>query len=358
MKQNPSLSVRTPEGCSLSRATSFNRYTVWNFIKNLKDLYQRYPTFADGTRVFNLDETSTSTVPDRLPKVVAQKGSKQISQATSGEHGVLVTTCCIISAGGTFLPPAMTFRRVHFKQHMISNAPTGTLGLATKTGWMNSKLFVDVMKHFINKSSSSKDNPALLILDNHESHLSIEVIDAAKGNRVVMLTVPLHTSNKLQPLDVGVFSSFNRTYYSALNSKLLHRKGTPLTIYDVAACVKIAHDRSMTPTNKRSAFKKCGIFPFDEDIFTAEDFMVSKVTDRVVEINRTTSDVNSLHHIKDAQSAEQASVGVSQSQDLQQAGPSAVLNTQTAFPNAVSPEIIRGYPKAENRKKNNKRKIG
>jgi hypothetical protein len=80
---------------------------------------------------------------------------------------------------------------------MTNNAPPGTLGLATKTGFMNSVLFVEVMKHFIQCSSSSKDNPSLPFLDNHKSHLSIEATDIAKNNGVIMLTLPPHTANKL-----------------------------------------------------------------------------------------------------------------------------------------------------------------
>jgi len=48
---------------------------------------------------------------------------------------------------------------------MIRGAPPGTLGLATPSGWMNQDLFLKVMEHFIKYSSSSKENPALLIYD-------------------------------------------------------------------------------------------------------------------------------------------------------------------------------------------------
>lgn len=62
----------------------------------------------------------------------------------------------------------------------------------------------EVMEHFIKHSCSSKDNPSLLY-DNHESHLSIRVLDLAKENGVTIVTFPPHSTNKLQPLDVGIF---------------------------------------------------------------------------------------------------------------------------------------------------------
>ena len=169
----PQLSLRTPEGCSLSRATGFNEFNVSSFFGKLEEVIKRHPQFADGSRIFNLDETGTTTV-QKSQKILALKGTKQVSKATSAERGTLVTTCCIINALGYSIPPVMIFPRVHFKEHMTSGAPTGTLGLATKGGWMNSECFVKVIHHFIKHSSSSKQNPSLLLMDNHESHLSIE----------------------------------------------------------------------------------------------------------------------------------------------------------------------------------------
>lgn len=46
---------------------------------------------------------------------------------------------------------------------MSQGAPLGTLGLASKSGWMTTELFLDVMKHFVKCSNSSKENPSLLV---------------------------------------------------------------------------------------------------------------------------------------------------------------------------------------------------
>lgn len=62
---------------------------------------------------------------------------------------------------------------------MCKNTPTETLCLASPVGWINSDLFPEVIKHFIN---SSPENPSILILDNHESHLSIAALDLAKAS--------------------------------------------------------------------------------------------------------------------------------------------------------------------------------
>ena len=150
MKRHP-LSLRKPEGFSLVRNTAFSRENVGRFYQNLKEVYEKYAAFSDGTRVYNLDETGITTVATP-PKVISAKGQRQVAQVQAAERGQLVTVCSIISAAGTALPPAMIFPRKNFVQSMIAVAPPGTLGLAAQSPWMTGELFVQVLHHFVNFS--------------------------------------------------------------------------------------------------------------------------------------------------------------------------------------------------------------
>lgn len=283
MKRNSGfVSLRKPESCSFSRATSFNKHNVSFFFKNLQNVMKRCPSFADGSRIFNLDETGVTTVQSPT-RVIAQKGVKRLNQITSGERGVLVTVCCVINAYGNKLPPTFIFPRVNFKSHMQHGAPPGSLGLACQSGWMNSDLFIETLNHFIKHTNSSKDTPSLLIMDNHESHVSLNSLSVAKDNGVTILTLPPHCSNRLQPLDVSVYGPFKSYYNSAVDSWLQRNSGKAIDIYHVAECVNIAFEKSMTPANITAGFKATGIFPFDENIFTDDDFAVSAVTDRLID---------------------------------------------------------------------------
>ena len=52
----------------------------------------------------------------------------------------------IVNATGNSVPPVYGFPRVKFSYRFISGAPTGSLGLASKSGWMIAELFIDVLK--------------------------------------------------------------------------------------------------------------------------------------------------------------------------------------------------------------------
>lgn len=94
---------------------------------------KRHPSFGDGSRIFNLDETGLTTVQS-LKKVIAQKGVRHLNQITSGERGILITVCCIVNAFGNALPAVFIFLRVNFKSRKLHGAPPGSIGLACQSG--------------------------------------------------------------------------------------------------------------------------------------------------------------------------------------------------------------------------------
>lgn len=140
---------------------------------------------------------------------------------------------------------------------------------------------------FSSQVRCSVESPVLLLLDNHESHLSIEVLEYAKANGIVMLSFPPHCSHRMQPLDVSVFGPFKKYYNSALKSWLTDHPGQPLQIYNVPSIVTAAFPKAMTPANIIAGFRETGIFPHNRNIFSSDAFLPSEVT------NRPNPDLNS-----------------------------------------------------------------
>ena len=284
-------------------------------------------------RIWNLDETGCTTVQSPS-KVIAKRGSKQVGFMTSGERGTLVTVCCAISATGNHVPPMFIFPRQKYKDKFVDHGPPGSIGAAHIYGWMTMENFPKFMTHFHKHVNSSPGNEVLLILDNHESHISITVIDHARENGIVLLSFPPHCSHKMQPLDVSVYSPFKTFYNHACNSWLKAHPARTLTIYEIPEMVAKASPRAMAPTNIQAGFRQSGIYPLDRDIFQDEDFLSAEVTNR--ELNPSHDQPSPSQHD-----------GQGQLKSLPEASSSLLPATQSS----LTPEDIQPFPKAAPRKK-------
>lgn len=104
----------------------------------------------------------------------------------------------------------------------------------------------------------------MLLVDGHSSHVSIEFIDYACGNRIILVCLPSHTTHLLQPLDVGLFRPLQQ-YYSQLIDE---RSRNGLSYIDKTEFLRAFHfarQKAYTQKNISSAFKKTGIIPHDPD---------------------------------------------------------------------------------------------
>ncbi|KAB0790545.1 hypothetical protein PPYR_15056, partial [Photinus pyralis] len=119
-------------------------------------------------------------------------GSKAVGQCVSAERGSLVTMCGIVSAIGAF-PPLFIFPRIRMKDQFQSGAVPGAVGFAEKSGTLKSIHIV------------SSSNRILLLLDNHETHVSLNAILYAREHGIVLLSFPPHCTHKIQPLDKAVY---------------------------------------------------------------------------------------------------------------------------------------------------------
>ena len=116
--------------------------------------------------------------------------------------------------------------------------------------------------------------PDLLVMDNRKSYLSVALVNSACDH--------CNVSSPMQPLDVSVYSPIKSCYNSACQSWMLSNPGCPLTIHNFSSLSASAFYRAFTPSNIAAGFKKTGIYPFDDHIFSADMFLPSLVSDQAV----------------------------------------------------------------------------
>jgi hypothetical protein len=106
-----------------------------------------------------------------------------------------------------------------------------------------------------------------LIVDGHSSHVNLEFIRTCDRLKILLLILPLHSTHRLQPCDVGTFLPLSTCYSTELDTVMEKSGGlvsmTKRMFWPIFKCV---WDRSLTETNILSAFAKTGIWPYNPHI--------------------------------------------------------------------------------------------
>ncbi|KAJ8883178.1 hypothetical protein PR048_015018 [Dryococelus australis] len=230
---------------SSARADGFNKVVVNKFFDALEKIVDQEQITA--SRNFNMNETSHAVV-QRLEKCVAHRGKYQVGGITACERGKNVTSVYTMTAAGLFIPPMLIYTRKRMKDSLVFGVPSGTIFSCQDKSWMTADVFTEWMSHFIRDLKPSVTENVLLILDGQSSHTqSLDAIDLARKNGVIMLSLPSHCTHRTQPLDVAFFK--------------------PLHIFvDCAITTRLR--------------TKTGLWPVNRRVFTDADFTAASVTDR------------------------------------------------------------------------------
>ncbi|KAG8224598.1 hypothetical protein J437_LFUL009440 [Ladona fulva] len=100
-----------------------------------------------------------------------------------------------------------------------------------------------------------------------------------------LLSIPPHSSHKMQPLD-KVFFKLLKDYLSQMSDNwLLNHPGRVMTNYQIAEIFGQAHERTATMGKGIKGFELCGIFPVKRNVFSDDDFLPSSVTDQPMPVH-------------------------------------------------------------------------
>ncbi|EUC56342.1 DDE superfamily endonuclease, partial [Rhizoctonia solani AG-3 Rhs1AP] len=144
-------------------------------------------------------------------------GSKQ-----SGDWQTVTSIDCIC-ADGTVLPPMIIMKGKTVQKPWLENSPlpVGTRWAASPNGWTDNELGLSYIKAFDEWTTekSSDGQWRCLILDGHGSHLTYEFLQYAHDARIIIVGLPSHTTDFLQPLDCVIFRVLQRFYGHAVDDQ-------------------------------------------------------------------------------------------------------------------------------------------
>lgn len=276
LSRHKDLSLRQPQATSLSRVVGFNKPQVKHFFDIYRELLNEYK--FQPSRIWNMDETGITNV-HKPGKVVATKGTRQVSKVTSGERGQNVTVICAMNAVGSYIPPVFIFPRKRVAERMIAGAPPGSLCFANESGWSDSEQFLKWLNHFVSATNASTSTPQLILLDGHHSHKTLDAVLFAREYGIHLITFPPHCTHKLQPLDRTLFKALKSAYNASADSWLISNPGKGISLYEVAGIFGKAYLRAATQEKAINGFRTCGIWPYDPEVFSDSDFIAAGVTE-------------------------------------------------------------------------------
>lgn len=264
LSRHPDLSIRKAEGLSMARSLALNKEEVFSYFNLLEQVLNENELFDKPGSIFNVDETGLQ-LNNRPGQVIAEKGSKAVSNITFAEKGETITVVACCNAEGVFIPPVSIMKGKNKKKEFEDNMPPGAkVYMSEKSAYINTEIFfIWLQEHFLPRKPTGT---ILLILDGHASHCnSIEMLEFAETNGIILICLPSHTTHYLQPLDRAVFKSVKNAFYNAAKKWMKNHPGRKLSRLQFGELLNESWGKSATPENAIAGFRATGVYPFNPD---------------------------------------------------------------------------------------------
>jgi hypothetical protein len=263
-KRHPEISLRSAQTLEMAQARSLCPENVASFYHNLQEAYTEHR--YDAFHIWNADESGAQVGRSGGGRVLAKTGARSIHIITPNEREHISVLSCINAAGDS-IPNYYVFKGKQYQRAYIAKCEIGVRMGMQKNAWMTGHLFEKWLNHFAEnlekRGGISPTNKHLLILDGHNSHVTIEVIEKAWILGIDMISLPSHTSHALQPLDVSCFKSFKQAFRICRDIWTMNNRGHGAKKDILAEWVSLGLRKALTTTNIKSGFKATGIYPLD-----------------------------------------------------------------------------------------------
>ena len=191
-----------------------------------------------------------------------------------------ITILATICADGTWCPPAIIFagKTEYCQDSWVDDVELGRHQASFATspnGWTNDKLGVAWLEDVFDKATKGKARNGrdwrLLFIDGHGSHVTMRFLNWCDEHRVLLAIYPPHSTHRLQPLDVSLFSPL-ATFYSQQLDRFIHQCQalSGLGKRDFFGLFWPAYIDAFTEANIASGWRKTGLYPFNSELVTSQ----------------------------------------------------------------------------------------
>ena len=177
----------------------------------------------------------------------------------------------------------MIFKTKKVKGDCFRHASTPVVLLGNGTGRSTASDFQvyleRVFQHYTG-CSETEDGLVVLLVDGSKTHLTADVLFAAKKLRVFLISFPSHSTDVVQPLDVSILAPLKRKIRRSQDRCVHSHQGHSLTHSRFVELVTGAWGSVARTTQVKESFRATGLFPLSFDGFM-EHAPVPRIRDDV-----------------------------------------------------------------------------
>ena len=188
------------------------------------------------------------------------------SQDGSREFISLLATIC---ADGSALSPALIYQGDSYdlQDTWLEDYDCSSdeaYFAVSKKGWTNEELGLSWLSKLFEPITRRKSGNArrLLIVDGHSSHVNMKFIEFCDNHGIILAILPPHSTHRLQPLDVGIFSPLSTAYSNQIDRLIQSSQGfSRITKRSFWSIFRTSWKTALSFENIRSAFAATAVYP-------------------------------------------------------------------------------------------------
>ena len=200
-----------------ARREGFTEDVRQGWFSKVKEILDKNNLHTRPAQIWNCDESGFSDEtqckcgiilqPPVISSIIGEyvcvsANTKYAFEQAGGSGKAFTTMLLCTNAAGDCLPPLVVHAAKSVNSLWCSGGVSDTMYKCSDSGWISESIFTHWFQYCFIEKTNSLDRPLLLVTDNYPVHLSIEVIELAMANQIILLCLPPHTTHALQPLDV------------------------------------------------------------------------------------------------------------------------------------------------------------
>jgi len=193
LKRWPVLSERKAQNISRERAVASTPEIINNFFEIIATAYAQIGEI-DPQDVYNCDEIRFNG-EQKARKIICHRTSKNVHKLQGDNSKTMYTVLSTCNAAGFYLAPFVVYKSKYLYNDWVLGGPPNTSYSNSKSGWMETEQFTTWFKSKFVIHCNRRKTKKVLFVDGHNSHISVEVIELAIANNIVIICLPAHITH-------------------------------------------------------------------------------------------------------------------------------------------------------------------